>query len=234
MKLKYVAQPIVYIDTKLAFRYELLLRGWDEAKQQWRLPDTFEIPAEQQLELLEKALADLPVSNVSLNLSHAQFADRQVAAKFIEYVQNHPNIEKLTIELVAAPGMDDIKNIGSLYRQAGIDLAIDDVGSDNLYDQVAPIIPFVDCMKFALQNLRAEGATRGAVDALNFWAQQARKASELFTFEGVESDDDVQLARRLGITRAQGYYFSKPMDTCVMRDRRLHQIAANKRMQCQK
>ncbi|WP_155286414.1 EAL domain-containing protein [Lacticaseibacillus zhaodongensis] len=233
MKLTYAAQPIVYIDSKLAFRYELLLRGWDEQEQRWRLPDSFEIPAEQQLALLDKALADLPVSNVSLNLSYAQFADERVADQFIAYAQAHPEIEQLTVELVAAPNMADIKQIGKRYREAGIALAIDDVGSDNLYDKVAPLLPYVDCVKFALQNLRATGETAHAEHDIAFWAKIARESGKLFTFEGVESSADVCLAKRLGITRAQGYYFGKPMATRDMPKRRYNQILENEHLHLQ-
>lgn len=32
----------------------------------------------------------------------------------------------------------------------------------------------------------------------------------LFTFEGIEDEADLELAKRIGIARGQGYYFSKP------------------------
>lgn len=211
MTYTYFAQAIVQIETQAIIRYELLLRMWDEAHQQWRLPDTFEISVQLQTQLIHDALQDLKIKRVGINLTPKQFADPAVAAGLVEFVQHTPELQTLTVELTDAPSMQEMLTIGAQLHAAGIRIAIDDVGSDVTdYALVEQLLPHLDIMKFALQNMRAIGQMAGVEDVIAKWRDLAARYNVEFTFEGVETPADLELAGRSGVSEAQGYYFNKP------------------------
>jgi EAL domain-containing protein (putative c-di-GMP-specific phosphodiesterase class I) len=216
-KLCYFAQPIENIRTQHVIAYELLLRQWHEDAQQWRVPANFDIDAQTMISLLGDALAKLSIRRVSINLTNAQFADVNVMRALTEYVEMHMQPRQLTVELVDSPDLATLRRVGVGYRAAGILIAIDDVGSDNKFNEIRGLLPYVNTIKFALQNMRKPGATASpeAIESLRFWFEQAEEQQMLFTFEGIEDGNDIQLATQYGITRGQGYYFSKPQEPAM-------------------
>lgn len=207
----YFSQAIVRIDTQQVVRHELLLRMWDADQQIWRLPDDFEITVAMQIKLMKRALRRLKVKNVSINLTPKQFADAYVMHKIVEFVNNSPELGNLTVELTAAPTLADIKTIGAEYRANNVLLAIDDVGSDcDDFDLVEQLVPYVDYLKFALQNMRAQGKMDNIEANIDKWSKLAQEHHTNFTFEGVESFNDLRLAKKFNAQNAQGFYFSHP------------------------
>ncbi|ERL45078.1 EAL domain-containing protein [Lactiplantibacillus paraplantarum] len=212
LKYKYFAQPINNLVTNQTILYELLLRQWDEEQRCWQIPATFELTPAELIQLLDCAIKELNNHHVSINLTARQFANPAFQVAISRYVHAHLLPRELTVELVATPALSDLRQLSVGYRAAGVLLAFDDVGSDNLFQQIKWMLPYVNTVKFALQNMRPLGTatTDTIVATLKFWFDKAEEQQMLFTFEGIESAADVQLANHLGITRGQGYYFSKP------------------------
>lgn len=209
----YFSQAIVQLDTQEVVRHELLLRMWDADQKIWRLPDDFEITVAMQIKLMKRALRRLKVKNVSINLTPGQFADATVMEKIVEFVKTSPDLGSLTVELTAEPTLEDIKTIGAEYRKNGVQLAIDDVGSDcDDFDVVEKLVPYVDCLKFALQNMRAQGKMDNIEANIEQWATLAKEHNTQFTFEGIESFNDLRLAKKFNAQNAQGFYFSHPAE----------------------
>lgn len=209
----YFSQAILQIDTQQVIRHELLLRMWDAERNEWRLPDNFEITVKMQIKLLKRALKRLTVKNVNINLTPAQFADVNTATQLVDFVATQPDLEQLTVELTAAPTLEQVQTIGAQYHAGGIKIAIDDVGSDiDDYDLVEQLIPYVDGIKFALENMRALGLMDGLEDNIAKWSNLAKKHNTSFTFEGIESFADLQLAKKFDVDQAQGFYFSRPAE----------------------
>lgn len=207
----YFAQPIVEIDTAKVTQNELLLRAWDADQNAWRLPDSFEITVAMQIQLLQHTLPRLDVKNVAINLTPTQFAQTETMAQLIQFTQQSSDLGVLTIELTSAPTLMEIRTIGAQYRAAGIQIAIDDVGSDiDDYAMVEQLAPHVDEMKFALQNLRDRDMMADAIARIKKWRTLTRIYRTRFVFEGVESIDDVELAQQFKIHEAQGFYYSRP------------------------
>ncbi len=208
----FFAQPIENIKTKRVIVYELLLRQWFDDKQLWLRPDDFNLPTETLIEILRVALHELHFPRVSINLTNKQFEDPEVMTAITKFVDENMVPRQLTIELVEKPSFEMLKQMSVHYRAAGILLAFDDVGSDNLYGEIKDMLPYVNTVKFALQNMRkfGEPTPESAVKALQFWFNRAEAHQMLFTFEGIENEEDLALAKRFGISRGQGYYFSKP------------------------
>lgn len=209
----YFAQPIENISTKHIILYELLLREWDKENQSWRTPATFEIDAQTMVHLLKTALEELDDHHVSINLTTKQFADPVFTLALTDFVRENMLPRQLTVELVTCPEFAVLKHVSASYRAAGILLALDDVGSDNLYPKVKDMLPYVNTIKFAMQNLRHGGpTTKEEIEELSFWFHKSEEQQMLFTFEGIEDQKDIELASHFGITRGQGYFFSRPRE----------------------
>ncbi|WP_164848102.1 EAL domain-containing protein [Lacticaseibacillus hulanensis] len=209
----YFSQAIVELNTQEVVRHELLLRMWDADQKVWRLPDDFEITVAMQIKLMKRALRRLKVKNVNIKLTPSQFADADVMHKIVDFVHSTDELGSLTVELTAAPSLEDIKTIGAEYRKNGVQLAIDDVGSDcDDFDVVEKLVPYVDCLKFALQNMRAQGKMDNLEENIEQWATLAKEHNTQFTFEGIESFSDLRLAKKFDVQNAQGFYFSHPAE----------------------
>ena len=208
---RFFTQPIVDTTTGHTLRHELLLRMYHPRFKQWQLPRVFEISAETQIELIKNILPQLDVKKISINLTEAQFANVETAKKLVNYYQSEPALEAMTIEITHVPADDVLQLIGKLYHDGGINLAVDDVESDNQYETVEPLLPYVNCLKFALQNLRDERDEAKIWEQVAFWHELAQQNGLLFTLEGIESDHDVEMMKRLSIDRAQGFFYSRPV-----------------------
>lgn len=209
----YFSQAIVKIDTHEVLRHELLLRMWDTEQNVWRLPDDFEITVAMQIKLMKRALRRLAVKNVNINLTEDQFKSQDTMERLSEFVRTTPTLQSLTVELTSEPTLEELQNIGNEYRQNGIQIAIDDVGSDiDDIDAVEKMIPYVDSLKFALQNMKAQDKMANIEDTIARWAKLARENDTEFTFEGIESFSDLQLAAKFKIDHVQGFYFSRPAE----------------------
>lgn len=218
---QYFAQPIVNITTKRVIVYELLLRQWTATTPHWRIPTDFDIDSQTTIHLLNTALKCLLPQSVSINLTNQQFADPKMLNALTAFTQTKMKPRQLTIELMQTPDFQTLKTIGAQYQQAGILIALDDVGSDNLYPAIKPMLPYVNTLKFAIQNLRRFGTPTTAAqrEALHFWFEQAETHQLLFTFEGIEDQADSALATSLGITRGQGYFFARPQPITIKKDK---------------
>lgn len=218
-KYSYFAQPIENIKTNHIILYELLLREWNDDTQTWRTPASFEITAPIMVHLLQTALAKLDDPHVSINLTTKQFADPAFTLAITDFVREHMLPRQLTVELVDCPTFTVLKEVSASYRAAGVLLALDDVGSDNLYGTVKDMLPYVNTIKFAMQNLRDGGpTTQKQIEELHFWFHKSEEQQMLFTFEGIEDQQDIDLASHFGISRGQGYYFSRPREPQLFHD----------------
>lgn len=208
----FFVQSIDNVKAQRIIAYELLLREWNEAEQRWQLPDDFNLPAGQLIQLLKSAVDKLGNHRISVNLTNQQFEDTSVMEALTHFVDMYMVPRQLTVELVEKPKLSVLKEMSANYRKAGIILALDDVGSDNLYDEVKELLPYLNTVKFAIQNIRqfGEATSNQVVDMLQFWFQKAEEQQMLFTFEGIEDESDIALSVYLGVTRGQGYYFTKP------------------------
>lgn len=196
--------------TPQVYRNELLLRMYDHEHDRWILPEMFDISVRTQIDLIRKVLAVSSTRRVAINLTNAQFSDRKVAKALTLFYQSDEGPDELAVEITDVPDLKTTRNIGAIYRANGIRIDIDDVGSDNSYELVQHLLPYVDGVKFAMQNLRRESTAVQMQERIEFWVQIANKNELVFILEGVESADEVRFAQQLGIEFFQGYYYNKP------------------------
>ncbi|WP_461213399.1 diguanylate cyclase domain-containing protein [Lacticaseibacillus sp. GG6-2] len=193
------------------YRNELLLRLFDHEHDHWVLPDMFDISAETQISLMQKALAVSSTRRLAINLTTKQFSSEEVAEKLTAFSRSDEGPDEMTVEITDVPDFATTRKITAIYRANGVRIDIDDVGSDNSYEVVQDLLPYVDGVKFAMQNLRQTNDQAKMRERIAFWTEVAKDAHLDFILEGVENADEVAYAHdTLGIQLFQGYYFSKP------------------------
>lgn len=209
---KFFAQGVYEINAngKIRRSNELLLRTYDASQHRWILPDTFEIPSWMQIALLKEFMDRTGVRTFNINLTAAQFGDTDFAEALTQFVESADGPDYLNVEITDLSDSFTTRRISALYRAVGIKIMIDDVGSDNSYEQVRNSLVYVNGIKFALQNLRQQFSTDELKERVKFWWQIAETNHLSFILEGVETDADLALAQSVGIKYVQGYCFSKP------------------------
>ncbi|WP_155287530.1 GGDEF and EAL domain-containing protein [Lacticaseibacillus zhaodongensis] len=207
----YFAQPIVDVrpTSHPVMLNELLLRAFD--RNQWRLPDDFEIPTTTQISLIKRVLNHSNVPNVTVNLTAKQFSDAEIANDFVHFKRHEPRLKEFVIEIMDAPDLVTVERISKIYHANGIKIYLDDVGSDNSYELVLHMFNYIDGIKFAMQNLRKTNDSKQLLERIAFWKKIAEQHNLEFILEGVENQEESDYSyRQSGIFRQQGYYFGKP------------------------
>ncbi len=210
---RFFVQPQVDQRHQAVFGYELLLR--QETHGQWAVPQSFTaLPLDQQATLLEQLAGQLKTKAnnqvLALNLNREQAEDERMLGTII-YLKKRLNPAALTIELTENPTLLEAQKYSLFFHQYGIKLSIDDVGTgSNTYEKVEPILPFVDQIKFAMQNFRMNGIADQIPAALEFWQDVAQRFNLEFILEGVENQQDQVMAEQRGIEWHQGYFYGKP------------------------
>lgn len=193
------------------YYHELLLRTYDSMQKRWILPDYFEIPVWMQITLLKNFMEHTDVKNFNLNLTASQFEDIEVARALTQFAKSSEGPNRLTIEITDLKDSQTTRRISALYRSADMKIMVDDVGSDNSFELVRGALPYVNGMKFAMQNLRKVASDAELEERVNFWYKTAQENNLDFILEGVETEADLKMAKKLGIPYAQGYFFGKPV-----------------------
>jgi diguanylate cyclase (GGDEF)-like protein len=204
----FFTQPIINDTNVKVVRNELLVRTYDPDVEEWVVPSIFNLTATAQIAMMQRALAELAVGDISWKLSEAQFVDPEVATELTQFARTSTDLEQLTIELVSLPAPAVMHQMATLYHEAGINIVLDDVGTANTYASASMID--IDEIKFSLTAMRATALSAAVWPLVAHWLNLAQKGHKVFTLEGVENEDDVRRAKALGITRLQGYYYGRP------------------------
>lgn len=214
-KYSFFVQSQVNKSDNSVFGYEVLLRKEDNGA--WHLPQDFtELSIEDQVQLVEQTAAVIKKnagSNkvISFNLNSAQANDPYTLGEVIA-LKKRINPVALTIELTEAMPLEQIKQFSVLLHQYDISLVIDDVGTgSNTFDNIKHLLPYVDKIKLAMQNLRMSGKANKIPEYVSFWVNQAERYCLDMVLEGVEDGKDQLLAKKYGINIQQGYLYGKPV-----------------------
>lgn len=206
----YYTQAIVDMKTGQTQRSELLLRTFDEQNSRWILPTDFDISPATQADLLRRTLGQLKVQAMNINLGQRQFTDRQMASALVDFAQTSKMVAPLGVELTDLPQLSVMQEYSELYHAAGIEIYIDDVESAESFAVAKPYLPYVDGIKFVMQNARRDSERDSLLQRIIDWKNEARQYGLKFVLEGIESSSDVKTGLKLGITLGEGYYYSRP------------------------
>jgi EAL domain-containing protein (putative c-di-GMP-specific phosphodiesterase class I) len=206
-----------------------------EALIRWQSPELGLVPPMQFIPLMEetgmilemgawalcKAAADhlcwvgmgLPVGRVAVNVSAIQFRKRDFLNTVREAVRRGANPVGLDLEITESMIMDDVEeNIRKLkdVRALGVSIAIDDFGtgySSLAYLAKLPVETLKIDRSFVITMLR----DADAMALVQMIISLAHSLRLKVVAEGVESEEQAEMLRRLQCDEMQGYLFSKPV-----------------------
>ncbi len=126
--------------------------------------------------------------------------------------QNEMPISDVVFEITernAIEQYEHFKQAISYYTDVGITIAIDDVGAGySSLEAIMEIKPaYVKIDASVTRGAHDIPAKRGMLKALNTLAQSINAST---VAEGIETREDMEVIRDLGIDFGQGYYFAKP------------------------
>lgn len=217
-------QPIYSAETGRIVSVESLVR--------WRKDGRFISPAlfipiaeqtgqviqlgEQMLQKVIRDLsehAELQQLSVAVNVSPHQLARADFVNHLVSQLKSHQlKPEQLTIELteavMSAAGQTE-ERLREL-REHGVHVAIDDFGTGfsslaYLTQQPADIIKIDRAFTLGVET---EGKQRNLLSKM---VEMCKQLDKLVVVEGVETAEQVELFKALGVDRLQGFYFAKPM-----------------------
>jgi diguanylate cyclase (GGDEF)-like protein/PAS domain S-box-containing protein len=226
-------QPVVDLRTGAIVSAEALLR-WRHPDHGLVTPQDFICLAEETglivpigARVLEQACQDLAVwrricttegvptsLSIAVNLSVRQMLAPDIAGLIGDVLQRtgiHPG--DLCLELTESVFMEDVDYFGRTLaglKAIGVDLSIDDFGTGYSSLSYLKLFP-VDCVK--VDRVFVDGLGTDPHDTALVAAVVAM-ASALdlqVTAEGVETREQLSGLKTLGVPRAQGFYFARPM-----------------------
>jgi EAL domain-containing protein (putative c-di-GMP-specific phosphodiesterase class I)/CheY-like chemotaxis protein len=214
-------QPIVWAKDSTVFGYEILTRGpagssfrnsdmlfsfAREAKLAWALEA---IALEAALKRLKET--DLRDRKFLLNLEAEMFGESEFRIHdMVSYFAEHPG--HFVFELTERAAIEDyaqFRELLSEFREKGIEVAIDDAGSGYAsLEAIAAIAPdYLKITKSLVSTLADEPIKQDLVKML---IELGGKINAKTLAEGIETVEEYETCRDLGIDLIQGYYFAHP------------------------
>jgi len=219
-------QPIVNSADCSIFGYEILTRG--PAKSSFRNSDMlFAFARENHLawELealaLEKSLerlreTDLGDRKFLVNLEAEMFENDQFQFhEMVSFFAEKKN--RFVFELTERAAIEDyavFRDLLDVFRQKGIEIAIDDAGSGYAsLEAIASLAPdYLKITKGLISTVAIEPIKQ---DLVRMLVDLAAKTGAKTLAEGIETAEEFEWCKKLGIDLMQGYYIARPQETLV-------------------
>jgi diguanylate cyclase (GGDEF)-like protein/PAS domain S-box-containing protein len=231
-ELSVVYQPIVRTAGEEICTFEALVR-WQHPTRGFIGPDKF-IPLAEECGMIEKVgtfVLDAAVKDatrwpdhikVAVNLSPIQFNNpaivSTVAAVLIEHRLRAERLELEITEGVFLADSDATDQTFADLKALGVRLALDDFGTGYSSLGYLKKAPF-DKIKIDQSFVRGAASTSERNAAIiRAIVSLAESLGMDTTAEGVETHDDLQLIRDLGVSQVQGYIFGRPATPEQARD----------------
>ncbi|WP_146145969.1 EAL domain-containing protein, partial [Photobacterium kishitanii] len=175
--------------------------------------------------LIEQAFKDLNCSNnqdylLSFNFTVAMILDCLFVDKVINFIETTPNVKNhIIIELTESDNrfkqLDDIRKVMLKLKKHGVLLSIDDFGTG--YSNLLTIqeLPF-DVMKIDRAFVSSEYAVSNS-NMLDMMVKLGNSMNLLIVVEGVETEDELNRIKDLGVDFCQGFYYSKPSNSEIFK-----------------
>ena len=222
-------QPIVRSNDLGIFGYEILTRG--PANSSFRNSDMlFSFAREAKLAWALEAIAlegalkrlrqvDLLDRKFLLNLEAEMFGESEFRIhEMVSYFAEHRG--HFVFELTERAAIEDyaqFRELLSEFREKGIEMAIDDAGSGYAsLEAIAALSPdYLKITKSLVSTLSDEPIKQDLVKML---VDLGRKVGAKTLAEGIETEEEYQTCRELGIDLLQGYYFAHPQENLAAGD----------------
>ena len=222
-------QPIVWAQDARVFGYEILTRG--PAGSSFRNSDMlFSFAREAKLAWALEAIAlegalrrlrevDLLDRKFLLNLEAEMFGESEFRIhEMVSYFAEHRG--HFVFELTERAAIEDYNQFRELlteFREKGIEVAIDDAGSGYAsLEAIAAIAP--DYLKITKSLVSTLGTEPIKQDLVKMLVDLAGKINAKTIAEGIETVDEYETCRELGIDLLQGYYLAHPQEELRLGD----------------
>jgi len=219
-----VYQPIVRTSGEDVCGFEALVR-WDHPVRGAISPAKF-IPLAEECGMIEKIgsfVLDTAVEEathwpdtvrVAVNLSPIQFNNPSIASTVAAALETHKlRAGRLELEITEGVFLADSDATDETFanlKALGVRLALDDFGTGYSSLGYLKKAPF-DKIKIDQSFVRGAASTSNRNAAIiRAIVSLAESLGMDTTAEGVETHDDLQLIRELGVSQIQGYIFGKP------------------------
>ena len=226
--IKVYYQPIVRASTGRVCDVEALSR-WDDPEKGFLSPADF-IPVLENARLLYRmdlyvldriiekmkaqAAEGLPVVPHSLNLSRADFDSCDIVEEIRKRMDDAGIArDRLTVEItesIVGGDFEFMKEQVLRFRELGFKVWMDDFGSGYSTLDVLKDIRF-DLIKFDMSFLRGLDDKKESRIILKEMAAMVNELGIESICEGVETAEQAEFLRDIGITKLQGYYFGRPV-----------------------
>jgi EAL domain-containing protein (putative c-di-GMP-specific phosphodiesterase class I)/CheY-like chemotaxis protein/GGDEF domain-containing protein len=222
-------QPIVHARDMTVFGYEILTRG--PASSSFRNSDMlFSFAREAKLAWALEAIAlegalrrlrevDLLDRKFLLNLEAEMFVESEFRIhEMVSYFSEHRG--NFVFELTERAAIEDYAQFRVLlneFREKGIEVAIDDAGSGYAsLEAIAALAPdYLKITKSLVSTLMDEPIKQ---DLVRMLVDLAAKIGAKTIAEGIETVEEYETCRDLGIDLIQGYYVAHPQEDLKMAD----------------
>ena len=209
-------QPIVELPTRGIVGFEALSRF---ASMPLRSPDKWFADASEagigkrvEMFAAQRAILEsrrLPASaSVSVNLSPAT-----ILASDLMPLLSMVEPARLVIEITEHAPIDDYAPVEAALRsirQAGVRIAIDDAGAG--YASLSHVLRLQpDIIKFDTSLTRGIDSDQRRVAMVGALVEFSRRTGTLVVAEGVETSEEERVLCELGVDRAQGYFYGRPV-----------------------
>jgi EAL domain-containing protein (putative c-di-GMP-specific phosphodiesterase class I) len=209
-----VFQPLISLESNECIAYEALSRFPDDVE--WTTSQWFATARELgegaalELAAVRSALAHLddipPKTALAINVSPAV----AVTDEFFELVA--PFAHRLIIELTEHERVEDYATVVAALedlRNFGARIAIDDVGAGFAsLRHILRLAPDIVKLDLSLTHGMEDGS--GAHALTSAMVGFAADTGALIAAEGIETDSELDLLRKLGIDHGQGYLLGRP------------------------
>lgn len=210
-----VFQPIVLLKDGSVTGLEALARfaGLPQRSPDKWFAEAHDVGMGAELELLAvrralDACAELPeLYSVNVNVSPSTLITENVLNALHGFDPKRIVVE--ITEHVPIQNYETIVNALVPLRAKGVRIAIDDAGAG--YSSLRHVLSLrPDIIKFdtsLTRDIHLDPTRSAMIEALSGFAQ---RTGTKIVAEGVESEEEVAVLRKIGIEKAQGYYFGKP------------------------
>lgn len=246
--LKAVYQPIVELRNGRVIGYEGLVRptpesGFKNAGELFAAAEASGRQVELDQTCLEVVIAGAaalsPETILSLNLSPRSLEAPEFSVPtLLRLLHSHeitPN--RVILELTERESVEDVERLRhnvALARAAGIRIAADDVGAGNAGLRLLSQMQF-DIVKIDLSLVQRGAQHKTSLAVISSLQELAQRWGSWVIAEGVETPEQLDLIRGLGISAAQGYLLGRPgeslevgtvdLPSLLTRDDWLHRLA---------
>jgi EAL domain-containing protein (putative c-di-GMP-specific phosphodiesterase class I) len=223
-------QPIVRARDTKVFGYEILTRG--PAHSSFRNSDIlFSFAREAKLAWGLEAIAldcalkrlkqiDLLDRKFLLNLEAEMFGQSELKIhEMVSFFAEHRG--HFVFELTERAAIEDyavFRRLLDEFRDKGIEVAIDDAGSGYAsLEAIAALAPdYLKVTKSLVSTLSTEPIKQ---DLVRMLVDLAGKINSTTLAEGIETQEEFETCRDLGIDLIQGYFFAHPLEALDLADK---------------